>query len=149
MNTNTNLHQSTALMMVKHGFSLGVIAISLSLAACAGLNQDSATVQRLCEMPDLSEVSQSEQLAGGYYALENNDMVCAERLTKSARSTNPKDPYAALNLGAIYQQSGRTEMAKASYQDVLRLDANSNTSADNTAGVSPREIVRRNLALLK
>jgi Flp pilus assembly protein TadD len=100
-------------------FRGGLFALALAtLSAGCSTNQPPApqVLQDLCATKDLSNTKQRTLLAGGYHAIEKNDLVCAERLTVEARKVDPKDPYAALNLGAIYQRTGRIDLARSEYQ---------------------------------
>ncbi len=83
-----------------------------------------------------------------------NDLICAERLTLKAREVDPKDPYAALNLGVIYQRQGKSSIARTQYDEAIRLDgSDSQKSIGDAAEVTdqrfishrPGEIAKRNL----
>jgi Flp pilus assembly protein TadD len=117
------------------------------------------TLSKLCatSTKDLHQNSQRVLLAGGYHALREHDLACAERLTFAAQELNPKDSYAALNLGAIYQRTGRLEMAKAEYAKTIQLDVGGEgnnepaqiATADQAKSHRPSVIARENLVLMK
>jgi Tfp pilus assembly protein PilF len=135
---------------------LSVLSLSL-LTACASPRSNDDSLAQLCAQQDLSKTSQRLVLAGGYYALAKNDLVCAEKLTLDAKTKDPKDPYAWLNLGAIYQRTGRAELAREHYAKTLELDpknGNQKTESaqiatrDQSRGTRPAEIAQFNLDLM-
>lgn len=144
--------------LIKRSF-VGVASICTFLvAACASPPTNNVTnLNELCSRQDLSKSNQRELLAGGYYAITNKDLNCAERLTTKARDLDINDPYAALNLGAIYQRTNRLELAKTQYEKTIALDPSTNSSieasaestTDSAKNKRPSEIARRNLLLLQ
>jgi tetratricopeptide (TPR) repeat protein len=137
-----------------------ILAIALSAAGCSTSQPAPQALQDLCASKDLSNTKQRTLLAGGYHAIEKNDLVCAERLTTEARKVDPKDPYAALNLGAIYQRTGRIDMARSEYLKTIALEEGDGKNAsssegatvatlDNAKNKTPGEIAKRNLERLK
>jgi thioredoxin-like negative regulator of GroEL len=142
---------------------MGFIALALAaLAAGCSTNQAPGpqVLQDLCAKNDLSNTKQRTLLAGGYHAIEKNDLVCAERLTAEARRVDPKDPYAALNLGAIYQRTGRIEMARGEYYKTIALEEGDGRHSEKSEGATiatidqaknktPGEIAKRNLERLR
>jgi Tfp pilus assembly protein PilF len=137
---------------------MGLAASVVVLAPCANPRPAADHLTQLCQQEDLTSVSQRLALAGGYHALSRRDLVCAERLSHAARSKDAKDPYAALNLGAIYQRTGRLDAARQEYEEVLKLDAPDSDSRAETAHLATREqllsrrpadIARHNLALMQ
>jgi Tfp pilus assembly protein PilF len=131
------------------------------LSGCASTQDPKASQTRLAELcakQDLTDVSQRTVLAGGYFALERNDLPCAERLTLDAREKNPKDAYATLNLGAIYQRTNRESMAKEMYAKTMELDGGKSdndkapeshlATRDPQKNKRPNDIAKHNLALL-
>jgi Tfp pilus assembly protein PilF len=148
--------------LFNRAFSLiAALIATLTLGACA-TQQKSAqqALQELCTTSDLSNTKQRTLLAGGYQAIEKNDLICAERLTNEARQKDPKDAYAALNLGAIYQRTGRIELARIEYKEAIALDGGDNKDSeksegatvatlDNAKNKTPGDIAKRNLDRLK
>lgn len=55
----------------------------------------------------------------GYNAMVAGDMAKAESLLTEAVAENPNNPYALLNLGALYQNTDRPELARPLYQRVV------------------------------
>jgi Flp pilus assembly protein TadD len=157
-------HQT--LKTIQRSVNLTLMAISAAslIGACSTAQQQSPqqtqqALQDLCATKDLSNTKQRALLAGGYHAIEKNDLVCAERLTSEARKQDPKDAYAALNLGAIYQRTGRLLMARAEYEQAIKLDSNAGKDAskqepatvatfDKAKNKTPGDIAQRNLERL-
>jgi tetratricopeptide (TPR) repeat protein len=151
---------------VQRHLNLTLIAISAAflVGACSTAQQQSPqqtqqALQDLCATKDLSSTKQRALLAGGYHAIEKNDLACAERLTTEARKQDPKDAYAALNLGAIYQRTGRLSMARTEYEQAIALDGNTGkdtskseaatvATLDNAKNKTPGDIAKRNLERL-
>lgn len=83
-----------------------VVLVVLSLAGCA------AGPSRDVELNDQ-----------GYYAMQAGEMQKAEDLLKQALAENPDNPQALTNLGALYQNTERPEMARPLYERVIALAA--------------------------
>ena len=142
-------------------FANAIFVLPLIVAGCASVQQTPLTassLQNLCASADVTQYNQRQLLAAGFKAIENKDLVCAERLTSKARELDPKDPYAALNLGAIYQRTNRLNMASEEYKQVILLDggdkqSRSKTAVEVTAEMAkdkrPADIAKSNLALLQ
>jgi Flp pilus assembly protein TadD len=135
-----------------------LLFVVLLSSACSTTRTSDDALTQLCGQQDLSKTSQRVVLAGGYHALAKKDLVCAERLTMDARQKDLKDPYAALNLGAIYQRSGRIDQARDLYSTVITLDSSNDSSSseqshlatrDQQVNKRPADIARHNLALIK
>ena len=119
--------------------------------------QEQAALGKLCSAEKFDKLTQRELLAGGFQAIQSKQLVCAENLTERARKLDPKDPYAALNLGAIYQRTGRIELAKKEYEQAIVLDGGAANASDSNAVIAtldqaknqrPSDIAKRNLVLL-
>lgn len=134
---------------------------SILFTGCAStrsVESNNERLTQLCTKQDLTQESQRTVLAGGYFALEKNDLPCAERLTLDAREKNAKDAYATLNLGAIYQRTGRISQAKDMYSKTIELDGGSKdqdkapeshlATQDKQKNKRPTDIAKYNLALL-
>jgi Flp pilus assembly protein TadD len=140
---------------------LGPVCLPLLLSvlsACASITAPADPLTQLCQQSDLSSASQRLVLAGGYHALARANFACAERLSLEARSKDRQDPYAALNLGALYQRTGRPDQARLEYDAVLLLDSSDPSKSIELAHVAtreqlrsrrPSEIARHNLALMQ
>ena len=88
----------------------------------------------------------------GYDELTKGNYDQAEAYLEIARSINPEDPYVLLNLGVVYQNTGRIESAKSMYQKVLELNPDQvaiDTTNPSFKGKKLAEIARRNLKSLE
>ncbi len=88
----------------------------------------------------------------GYSELMRENYGQAEAFFDLALSVNPDNPYALLNLGVVYQNTGRIEKAKQMYQKVIdmnsQLTAKSSTDS-NFKGKSLAEIAKINIQSLE
>lgn len=132
-----------------------------ALVGCVAIQTDEQTVQTLCanDSLKLGDYSQRSLLGAGYKALEAERFDCAERLLSQARIMDSKDPYVQLNLGVVYQRTGRQEQARAAYMETIKLDSLGDGGQSEVAIVAtqeeaigrkmhPSEIARHNLNLL-
>jgi Tfp pilus assembly protein PilF len=108
--------------------------LAVALAGCATMTEDN----RLA--------------TSGYEYIEKGDMSAAERELNAALDANPDNPYALLNLGVVYEQTGRTGDARDQYLRVIE----SNTSAtaarstvNDQRGEKLVDIAERNLDTLR
>jgi general secretion pathway protein D len=65
---------------------------------------------------------------------------------------NPENPYALLNLGVVYQNTGRVDKAKLMYQKVIDMDSQltAKSSTDSKfEGKSLAEIAKINIQSLE
>lgn len=70
-----------------------------------------------------TDVPQDISLADqGYTELVNENYERAEAIFKVALSINPENPYALLNLGVLYQDTGQIEKARAVYKKLIDLN---------------------------
>lgn len=82
-----------------------------------------------------------------------NDLAVAEENLQRAAQLEPRNPWVALNLGVVYQRTGRTEQARSEYRKVLAADgplprvalASDRAWQKN----NPADMARHNLNLLK
>jgi tetratricopeptide (TPR) repeat protein len=82
----------------------------LSLAACGGFGNSS-------QLPyDMMMANK------GYEELVQENYDQAEAFFDVARSVNPDNPYVLLNLGVVYQNTGRIDEAKRMYLRVIELN---------------------------
>lgn len=81
-----------------------VFLVSLSLAACA--------------TGPARDVALNDE---GFYAMQAGEMEKAEDLLKQALAENPDNPHALTNLGALYQNTDRPDMARPQYERVIAL----------------------------
>lgn len=88
----------------------------------------------------------------GFKELMRENYEQAEAFFDLALSVNPDNPYALLNLGVVYQNTGRPDKAKLMYQKVIdmnpQLTAKSSTDS-NFEGKSLAEIAKINIQSLE
>ena len=92
------------------------------------------------------DVSLSER---GADALEAGDYTAAEQFLGDALEYNPGNEFALLNLGVVYQDTGRPELARRTYAEIIRLnrlERAAQTVARRGQGVEPTALARVNLA---
>lgn len=65
----------------------------------------------------------------------------AEALLEVALSINPENPYALLNLGVVYQQTGRIEQARDMYVKIVLLNPPDTADESNVPGARGKKIV--------
>ena len=119
-------------------FKVPLILMSLVLAGCAGSS---------------SSVSQDMYLTSkGFQELQKGNYRQAEANFDVALDINPNNPYALLNLGVVYQNTGRLERAREMYQKVIDLnptDRAGESTRQDLQGKSLAEIARKNLKTLE
>jgi general secretion pathway protein D len=84
----------------------------------------------------------------GYRAMVEQNYEKAEAFFDLALSVNPENPYALLNLGVVYHNTGRFEQAKKLYRKVIELKstiAAEHTTNKNFKGKTLSEIAETNL----
>ena len=100
------------------------------------------------------ENPQVQALLGQVYGqLESGDLAGAENVLQHAARIEPRNPWVALNLGVVYQRTGRTAQARTEYRKVLAADGPLTSVAlasDNAwQKSSPADVARHNLNLMK
>ena len=100
-----------------------------------------------------SQVRQDAYLADqGYQELVKGNYDKAEANLRVALSINPENPYALLNLGVLYQNTGRVEKAKEMYRKLLALNPKEKAVASTRKdfdGKRLTDIARANLKMLE
>ena len=87
----------------------------------------------------------------GFEELSNSNYLEAEAYLRAALDINPNNPYTLLNLGVVYQDTGRTKEAIQMYEKVLELNPEETAVKSNREGYSGKKIVeiaRENLKSL-
>ena len=87
----------------------------------------------------------------GFVELSNSNYLEAEAYLRAALDINPNNPYTLLNLGVVYQDTGRTREAIQMYQKVLELNPEETAVKSNREGYTGKkiaEIARENLKSL-
>jgi Flp pilus assembly protein TadD len=64
----------------------------------------------------------------GFAAIEAGQLAEAESVLTEAVQVNPNNPYAFLNLGTVYQRTGRSDQAREIFERVVALDPNEKPS---------------------
>ena len=99
-----------------------------------------------------SNVTQDTLLADqGYQELLQGNYERAEATLRVALSINSKNPYALLNLGVLYQNTGRLEEAREMYQKLIALnpeDVAAQSTSRRHKGAKLVKIARENLSAL-
>lgn len=88
----------------------------------------------------------------GFQALQQNDYAEAEKYLLRALSKNPENPYALLNLGAVYQNTERADLARSTYEILIALNPEDVAFVSNQTGATGKKLVdiaKENLAKLK
>ncbi len=118
---------------------LVVFALPLLIVGCA---TGPAQVERPHDMVLADE---------GFEAMQAGYMEEAERLLTQAVQENADNPYAQLNLGAVYQNTSRSELARPRFLRVLQIasERKPTESEENRAELDRlAQIARDNLALI-
>jgi tetratricopeptide (TPR) repeat protein len=85
----------------------------------------------------------------GADALEAGDYMAAEQFLGDALGHNPDNEYALLNLGVVYQDTGRPELARRTYAEIIRINRQERAAlivARKSVSLSPMVLARENLA---
>lgn len=88
----------------------------------------------------------------GFEAIGRTDYVSAEKCLEESLALNPKNPYALLNMGVVYEKTGRSPKALAMYQRVVDLNAKEEVVKSNNAaaeGNTLTDLARANMGRLK
>jgi Tfp pilus assembly protein PilF len=119
--------------MKKTGGVITVLILSVLLAGCATSSRDMTYMNR------------------GFDELSNGNFQKAEEYLEKALSINPENLYAILNMGVVYQNTGRPEKAREMYQKVIERESKSPASRSNkdwAVGEKLAEIAKKNLETL-
>ena len=88
----------------------------------------------------------------GFRAISDKNYGEAETSLEKALSINPDNPYALLNLGVVYQETGRLDKARQMYEKVIALQPKEVAEESNKgsfAGKGLADIARENMKLLE
>lgn len=106
-----------------------------------------------CGAGSQSKLTYDMELANqGYEELIKENYEKAEAFYEVALSVNPSNPYALLNMGVIYQNTGRIEQAKTMYQRVIALHSDQKavlSTTGNYIGKNLSDIAKMNLQSLE
>lgn len=120
----------------------GMSIVSIATTNLACLEQD--CVGTHVDPPTVDQRLASE----GFFALQKGDNSEAEKKLTEALAINPNNPYAILNMGVIYERSGRKEEAKVMYQKVIDMNAKiipMYVGDEKLAGKSLKQIAKSNI----
>jgi general secretion pathway protein D len=87
----------------------------------------------------------------GYEYLKSNEYAQAESYFQRALDADPNNPYALLDLGVVYQNTGRVKKARAMYRKVIHINAQDmpeRVTKKGMRGQSLSDIARKNLSTL-
>lgn len=77
----------------------------------------------------------------GFEAIRQGKYVYAESFLEKALAINPKDPYALLNLGVVYQNTKRPIQARILYEKVIELNSGEIVDRGSIKGKARRSLV--------
>jgi tetratricopeptide (TPR) repeat protein len=106
-----------------------------------------------CGLNSQAELPYDMTLANeGYRAMVEQNYEKAEAFFDLALSVNPENPYALLNLGVVYHNTGRLEQAKQMYRKVIGLKstiAAEHATNNSFKGKTLSEIAETNLRAIE
>ena len=84
----------------------------------------------------------------GFEELSKHNYTKAEEYLEKALEINSNNAYAILNMGVVYQNTGRPEKARQMYQKVIDLESQDSAERSNedwARGKKLSEIAKKNL----
>jgi len=87
----------------------------------------------------------------GFREISQKNFEQAEVSLEKALAINPDNPYALLNMGVVYQETGRLDKARQMYEKLIALQPKDIAEQSNTssfAGKGLADIAKENLKLL-
>jgi general secretion pathway protein D len=111
-----------------------ILMMSIMLVGCVSLREDMR----------LSNKGLGEIKEGNYKE--------AEKYLQRALSINPDNPYAILNMGVVYYETGRKEQARERFNKVLSIAEKEKAEQSNqdwAVGRDVIEIAKKNLENMK
>ena len=87
----------------------------------------------------------------GFQEISRKNYGQAEVNLKKALSINPDNPYALLNMGVVYQETGRLDKARQMYERLIALQPEDIAEQSNTGSLAGKglvDIAKENLKLL-
>jgi hypothetical protein len=88
----------------------------------------------------------------GFQEISGKNYGQAEVSLEKALSINPDNPYALLNMGVVYQETGRLDKARQMYKRLIDLQPKDVAEESNTGSLAGKglvEIAKENLKLLE
>jgi tetratricopeptide (TPR) repeat protein len=88
----------------------------------------------------------------GFQEISGKNYGQAEVSLEKALSINPDNPYALLNMGVVYQETGRFDKARQMYKRLIELQPKDVAEESNTGSLAGKglvDIAKENLKLLE
>ena len=88
----------------------------------------------------------------GFQEISRRNYGPAEVQLEKALSINPDNPYALLNMGVVYQETGRLDKARQMYERLIGLQPKDIAEKSNTGSLAGKglvDIAKENLKLLE
>jgi Tfp pilus assembly protein PilF len=120
--------------------------MGFALAGCASLEED---WRRYGGGPMSEDMKLSDQ---GFDALSEGNYQEAETYLEEALTVNPLNPYALLNMGVVYESTGRLEKARLMYLKVMAQNPEAmavRSNLDGYVGKTLGEIAENNYVALQ
>ncbi|MEE8273917.1 MAG: tetratricopeptide repeat protein, partial [Alphaproteobacteria bacterium] len=134
---------------------LVVVSLAWALGGCAAVLPEAArTLEDLKRTirDGPSQLDNDQRLADlGFAAITEGNLGLAETYLDAALAINPNNPYALLNLGVVYQHTGRMPAARKLYNKLTVLDPPDTAvtaTRERQVGTRLVDIARSNLAQL-
>ncbi|MBT4428131.1 MAG: tetratricopeptide repeat protein [Rhodospirillaceae bacterium] len=130
--------------------AVATLAAGLLLGGCVSSIPDVA--QLFKEVTTGKQTPSDENLVNkGFDEIEAGNYAYAEIYLDSALSINPSNPFALLNMGVVYENTGREDEARAIYAMLIRQKATNlveASSSEENIGRTVTDIASANLAAL-
>lgn len=101
--------------------AIAALALAFVLAGCSDFPRAAGEVKTMVE----GEPAPTDQrlVDKAYAEIEHGNYSNAEIYLNSALEINPNNPFALLNLGFVYEKTGREDKARAIYTTLIRQDS--------------------------
>jgi tetratricopeptide (TPR) repeat protein len=139
-----NVYRSENKELIWQGTVYGIIDIDVAS------NELKEALKNILSKFPLSNNARLSEL--GFQLLQRGDYAEAEKYLDQAVSENPNNPYAILNLGVVYQNTGRDEKARNTYNKLIILNPLDVAVVSNQSGATGKKLVdiaKENLQKLK
>ena len=120
--------------MEKYKWYATILIMSVVLVGCVALRED----MRLSNK--------------GFGEIKDGNYQEAEKYLQRALSINPNNPYAILNMGVVYYETGRKEQAREMFNKVLSIAEKEEAEQSNQGWAVKKdltEIAKKNLENMK
>lgn len=139
-----NVYRSENKELIWQGTAYGTINIDVAS------NELNEALKNILSKFPLSNDARLSEL--GFQFLQRGDYAEAEKYLDRAVSENPNNPYAILNLGVVYQNTGRAEKAQNTFKKLIMLNPSDVAVVSNQSGATGKKLVdiaKENLQKLK